>query len=103
MRRRVKVDRVLLVKCCFAAAVVVVLWALGYSFPMVAISVGAFMLIIGRVKSQNIYQRIDWELLLFFASLFVVVTDFRSRARSIIWWRDSIARSRGASRRNCLR
>jgi len=74
---RVKLDRVLLVKCSFAAAIVVALWALGYSFPMVAISVGAFVLIIGRVKSQNIYQRIDWELLLFFASLFVVVHGFQ--------------------------
>src|SRR5215472_15670563 len=61
----------------FAAALVVVLWALGYSFPMVAVSVGAFTLIIGRVKSESIYQRIDWELLLFFASLFVVVHGFR--------------------------
>jgi Na+/H+ antiporter NhaD/arsenite permease-like protein len=69
----VELDRVLLLKCSFAATLVVVLWALGYSFPMVAISAGAFTLIIGRVKSGNIYQRIDWELLLFFASLFVVV------------------------------
>lgn len=71
------VDRVLLAKCSFAAALVVILWALGYSFPMVAVSVGAFTLIIGRVKSESIYQRIDFELLLFFASLFVVVHGFR--------------------------
>ena len=70
----VSIDRVLLVKCCFAATLVIVLWILGYSFPMVAISIGAFILIVGRVKSQNIYQRVDWELLLFFASLFVVVS-----------------------------
>jgi Na+/H+ antiporter NhaD/arsenite permease-like protein len=74
----VNVDRVLLVKCCFAAALAVVLWAFGYSFPLVAISVGAFILIVGRVKSQSIYQRIDWELLLFFASLFVVVHGFEA-------------------------
>ena len=74
---RVQLDRVLLVKCSFAAAVVLVLWALGYSFPMVAIAVGAFVLIIGRVKSESIYRRIDWELLLFFASLFVVVHGFQ--------------------------
>ena len=69
----VKLERGLLVKCCIAAALVIVLWILGYSFPLVAISVGAFILIIGRVKAQNIYQRLDWELLLFFASLFVVI------------------------------
>jgi Na+/H+ antiporter NhaD/arsenite permease-like protein len=74
----VKVERRLLVKCCFAAALVIALWILGYSFPMVAISVGAFILIIGRVRSQNIYHRLDWELLLFFASLFVVIKGFEA-------------------------
>jgi Na+/H+ antiporter NhaD/arsenite permease-like protein len=74
----VRIDRVLFVKCCFAATLVIVLWILGYSFPMVAISVSAFILIVGRVKSQNIYQRVDWELLLFFASLFVVVSGFQA-------------------------
>jgi Na+/H+ antiporter NhaD/arsenite permease-like protein len=44
----------------------------------VAISVGAFILVIGRVKAGDIYQRLDWELLLFFASLFVVIHGFQS-------------------------
>jgi Na+/H+ antiporter NhaD/arsenite permease-like protein len=74
----VKIDRVLLIKCCAAAMLVIVLWILNYSFPLVAISVGAFILVIGRVKSQNIYQRLDWELLLFFASLFVVIRGFEA-------------------------
>ncbi|MFZ3215917.1 MAG: SLC13 family permease [Candidatus Acidiferrales bacterium] len=72
----VKIERRLLIKCFFAAALVIVLWILGYSFPLVAISVGAFILVIGRVRSQNIYRRLDWELLLFFASLFVVIKGF---------------------------
>jgi Na+/H+ antiporter NhaD/arsenite permease-like protein len=74
----VKIEHALLVKCFFAAALVIVLWILGYSFPLVAISVGAFILIIGRVRSQNIYRRLDWELLLFFASLFVVIKGFEA-------------------------
>ena len=74
----VKVERTLLIKCCFAAGLVIVLWIFGYSFPLVAISVGAFILIIGRVRSQNIYRRLDWELLLFFASLFVVIKGFEA-------------------------
>jgi Na+/H+ antiporter NhaD/arsenite permease-like protein len=69
----VTVNGRLLVKCMLAASLVILLWILGYSFPLVAISVGAFILIIGRVKAQNIYHRLDWELLLFFASLFVVI------------------------------
>jgi Na+/H+ antiporter NhaD/arsenite permease-like protein len=57
---------------------VIVFWIAGYSFPLVAISVGAFILVIGRVKAQNVYQRLDWELLLFFAALFVVIHGFQA-------------------------
>jgi Na+/H+ antiporter NhaD/arsenite permease-like protein len=74
----VKIERRLLIKCFCAASLVIVLWILGYSFPLVAISVGAFILIIGRVKAQNVYRRLDWELLLFFASLFVVIKGFET-------------------------
>jgi len=48
------------------------------SSTRVAISVGAFLLVIGRVKAHNIYQRLDWELLLFFASLFIVIRGFQA-------------------------
>lgn len=68
-----KLDEKLLVKCGAAASLVVVLWAMGYSFPLVAVSVAAVILVLGRVRSSEIHQRVDWELLLFFASLFVVV------------------------------
>jgi Na+/H+ antiporter NhaD/arsenite permease-like protein len=73
----VKIHRSLLLKCALAALLIIVLWVFGYSFPLVAISVGAFILIIGRVKAHNIYHRIDWELLLFFAALFVVIRGFQ--------------------------
>jgi Na+/H+ antiporter NhaD/arsenite permease-like protein len=75
---KVRVDRTLLIKCGLAAALVIVFWILGFSFPLVAISVGAFILIIGRVKAQSIYQRLDWELLLFFAALFVLIRGFEA-------------------------
>ncbi len=75
---QVDVDRALLMKCSLAAVLVLVLWIAGYSFPLVAISVGAFILVLGRVKAENIYQRLDWELLLFFASLFVVIHGFQA-------------------------
>jgi len=74
----VQLDRRLLTKCVLAASLVIVFWALGYSFPLVAISVGAFILIIGRVNAAKIYQRVDWELLLFFAALFVLIRGFEA-------------------------
>ncbi|MGH9452120.1 MAG: SLC13 family permease, partial [Terriglobia bacterium] len=72
-RSRKPLDRVLLTKCVLAASLAVVLWIFNFSFPLVAASVGALILIIGRVKSESIHRNIDWTLLLFFASLFVVI------------------------------
>ena len=72
----VTVDRTLLAKCALAALLVLAMWILGFSFPLAAAAVGAFILIIGRVKSENIYHHIDWELLLFFCGLFVVMQGF---------------------------
>ncbi|MGH9352264.1 MAG: SLC13 family permease [Terriglobia bacterium] len=68
-----RLDKPLLIKCVVAASLVVVLWIFGFSFPLVAAAVGALILVIGRVKSESIHKNIDWTLLLFFASLFVVV------------------------------
>jgi Na+/H+ antiporter NhaD/arsenite permease-like protein len=74
----IRLNRRLLVKCTIAASLVIVFWVFGYSFPLVAISVGAFILIIGRVNAEKIYQRVDWELLLFFAALFVLIRGFEA-------------------------
>lgn len=74
----IRLNRRLLAKCVFAASLVIVFWIFGYSFPLVAISVGAFILIIGRVDAEKIYHRVDWELLLFFAALFVLIRGFES-------------------------
>jgi Na+/H+ antiporter NhaD/arsenite permease-like protein len=40
---------------------------------MVALLGGALILIFGRIKPSKVIQRVDWVLLLFFASLFIVV------------------------------
>ncbi|MGH9377616.1 MAG: SLC13 family permease [Terriglobia bacterium] len=68
-----RIDKPLLIKCAAAASLVVILWIFGFSFPLVAASTGALILVIGRVKSESIHRNIDWTLLLFFASLFVVI------------------------------
>lgn len=73
-----RLHRTLLIKCMIAASLVIIFWIFGYSFPLVAISVGAFILVIGRVSAERIYRHIDWELLLFFASLFVLIRGFEA-------------------------
>ncbi|MGH9406502.1 MAG: SLC13 family permease [Terriglobia bacterium] len=72
-RAAIALDRPLLGKCAIAASLAVVLWILNFSFPLVAVSVGALILVVGRVKSETIHRDVDWTLLLFFASLFVVI------------------------------
>jgi Na+/H+ antiporter NhaD/arsenite permease-like protein len=74
----IRLNRRLLAKCIVAASLVIVFWIFGYSFPLVAISVGAFILIIGRVNAEKVYRRVDWELLLFFAALFVLIRGFEA-------------------------
>jgi len=75
---QVAVDRLLLVKCVIASSMVLVLWILNFSFPLVAVSVGALILVLGRVNSSFIHEQIDWTLLLFFAALFVVIRGFEA-------------------------
>ncbi|MGB6874391.1 MAG: SLC13 family permease, partial [Candidatus Acidiferrales bacterium] len=74
----VTLNRSLLTKCAIAAVLVLILWIMNFSFPLAAAAVGALILIIGRVKSENIYHRVNWELLLFFAALFVVMQGFEN-------------------------
>ena len=52
-----QVNLALLAKCGVAAALVVVLWAMGYSFPLVAVSAAALIMILGRVPSREIHPR----------------------------------------------
>lgn len=48
-------------------------WLSGASLPLVAIAAGALMIALGRRDPGPALARVDWQLLLFFASLFVVM------------------------------
>jgi len=56
---------------------VVVMFFLGklinLSIPVIALTGASLILIFGRVKPSQVIQHVDWVLLLFFASLFIVV------------------------------
>lgn len=43
------------------------------SIPMIAITGSALILLLGKAKPSDIIHKVDWVLLLFFASLFIVV------------------------------
>jgi Na+/H+ antiporter NhaD/arsenite permease-like protein len=46
---------------------------LGLSIPLVALIGASLILLLGRIKPSKVIRQVDWVLLLFFASLFIVV------------------------------
>jgi Na+/H+ antiporter NhaD/arsenite permease-like protein len=65
----------LLVKSLLVTVAAVGLFFAG--FPMAVVALGAAaVLLLDRVKSEKVYARIDWGLLVMFAGLFVVVRAF---------------------------
>jgi len=47
--------------------------AINLSIPLIALAGGSLILILGKIKPSVIIKQVDWVLLLFFASLFIVV------------------------------
>jgi Na+/H+ antiporter NhaD/arsenite permease-like protein len=52
-------------------------WLAGLSLPLVAISAGALMIAVSRRDPAAAFARVEWELLLFFAALFVLMRGVR--------------------------
>lgn len=46
------------------------------SIPLIALVGGSLILLLGRIKPSKVIRQVDWVLLLFFASLFIVVRGF---------------------------
>src|SRR5205809_7785695 len=72
----VALDRPLVTRGLAMFAVAVVGWFAGGSLPLVAIAAGALMVLIAQRDPAYAIERVDWDLLLFFASLFVVMRGF---------------------------
>jgi Na+/H+ antiporter NhaD/arsenite permease-like protein len=71
-----RVHTALLIKSVLVSAAMVAACFAGQPPPKAALIAGAFLLLTRRVKSEKIYARIDWTLLLMFAGLFIVVAGF---------------------------
>lgn len=69
----VALDRPLVTKGLAAFGVAVVAWLAGASLPGAAIAAGALMVLVAQRDPGDAIERVDWDLLLFFASLFVVM------------------------------
>jgi Na+/H+ antiporter NhaD/arsenite permease-like protein len=67
------VDRPLLAKAVIALVGVVIGFFAGADLAWTAMAGAAFLLLFGARVPRNVFARVDWVLLLFFAGLFVVV------------------------------
>jgi len=62
-----------LIKSSIVAGAVLVLFAMGYPTHLVALGGGAVLLFTRHTQPSEIYEQIDWTLLVMFAGLFIVV------------------------------
>jgi Na+/H+ antiporter NhaD/arsenite permease-like protein len=75
---RYKYNKALVIKSSLMALLTVVLFFLDVPMHIVAIGVGAFLLITRRVKPEKVYSLVDFELLILFIGLFIVVRGFEN-------------------------
>src|SRR2546425_6667053 len=69
----VALDRPLVTRGLAVFGVAVIAWLAGGSLPLVAITAGALMVAVAQRDPAYAIDRVEWSLLLFFASLFVVM------------------------------
>lgn len=71
-----RVHQPLLIKSLIVVLVMIAAYFAGQPPAKVALIAGALLLLTRRVKSEKVYQQIDWPLLLMFMGLFIVVAGF---------------------------
>jgi Na+/H+ antiporter NhaD/arsenite permease-like protein len=71
--RPVLIDRRLVLAALGIFGVAFAFWLAGGSLPKVAIAAGAVMLAVARRDPRPALEKVEWELLLFFGALFVVM------------------------------
>jgi Na+/H+ antiporter NhaD/arsenite permease-like protein len=80
----VALDRPLVLKALALFGTAVVGWLAGGSLPLVAIAAGACMVAVAQRDPAYAIDRVEWSLLLFFASLFVVMRGFEQTG-AVAW------------------
>jgi Na+/H+ antiporter NhaD/arsenite permease-like protein len=72
-----RVHRALLVKALLVAACMLAGFLAGLDSALVAAAGAAVLLVTRRVKPERVYRQVDWDLLVLFVGLFVVVAGVR--------------------------
>lgn len=71
-----RAHRWLLRKSVGVTLIAIILFFTGLPLELVALSAAA-VLMLGRVRPEKVYRRVEWDLLLMFTGLFIVVHAFR--------------------------
>jgi len=71
------IDRPLVVKSLLVFAGALVGWLAGFPLPLVAIAAAAVLIAIAGRHPSEAFAKVEWELLLFFGALFVVMRGAR--------------------------
>jgi Na+/H+ antiporter NhaD/arsenite permease-like protein len=72
--RAIRPHRPLLIKTLVVAAAVLAGFLAGYNTALVAVAGAAALLVTRRVRPRKVYAAIDWDLLMLFIGLFVIVS-----------------------------
>jgi Na+/H+ antiporter NhaD/arsenite permease-like protein len=72
--RAIRPHRPLLVKTLIVTAAVLCGFLAGYNIALVAVAGAATLLVTRRIRPRKVYAAIDWDLLMLFIGLFVVVS-----------------------------
>jgi Na+/H+ antiporter NhaD/arsenite permease-like protein len=81
-------DRVLCAKTLVALALTLALFVAGMAYPLAALLGASLIVVIGRVRPRQVFVHVDWNVLLFFSGLFVVMGAFAKAgyvARLLEW------------------
>lgn len=74
MRSRIRpIHRAMMLKSLVVSVGVLVAFLAGYDPAIVAVAAAAMLLVTRRVRAEKLYGRVDWNLLLLFTGLFVVL------------------------------
>lgn len=69
-------DKVLMLKTLSALVITLILFAAKMSYPLAALTGATFVILFARVSPQKALSRVDWQLLVFFAGLFIIMGAF---------------------------
>lgn len=81
---RLELSPRLLVRTIAISLLMLAAFVAGYSIPAAALIAAAAMLIFGRSPSDNVLAAIDWNLLVLFSGLFIVVGSLETTGLSVL-------------------